>query len=141
MTAVALVECIMSISGYFEYSSITTRIYTPVGKGPKKSAQTSSQGPVGNSDIRSGSGLGAVPLAWHGMHSATIPLVHLCWETKLFGVVTVSSLRFHDVLHEPIVARAVKIACPRCLCQPCGQLKMNIRAYTRTTRFYLPLKS
>ena len=24
---------------------------------------------------------------------------------------------------------------------PCGQLKTNIRAYTRTTRFYLPLKS
>ena len=38
-------------------------------------------------------------------------------------------------------ARAVKIACPRRLCQPCGQLKTNIWAYTRTTRFYLPLKS
>ena len=32
--------------------------------------------------------------------------------------------------------RAVKIACPRRLCQPCGKLKTNIRVYTRTTRFY-----
>ena len=38
-------------------------------------------------------------------------------------------------------SRAVKITCPRRLCQPCGQLKTHIRAYTRTTRFYLPLKS
>ena len=37
--------------------------------------------------------------------------------------------------------RAVKIACPRRLCQPCGQLKTNIWGYTRTTRFDLPLKS
>ena len=29
--------------------------------------------------------------------------------------------------------RAVKIACLRGLCQPCGQLNTNIRAYTRTS--------
>ena len=135
MTAVALVECIMSISGYFEYSSITTRIYTPLlAKVQRNLHRPPATGLwVTQTCIRSGSGLGAVPLAWHGMHSATIRLVHLCWETKLFGIVTVSSLRFPDVLHEPIVARAVKIACPCRLCQPCGQLKMNIQAYMRTT--------
>ena len=45
------VDLIISISANLEYSSITTKKYSPEGTGPLKSTATCSYGPEGNSVI------------------------------------------------------------------------------------------
>ena len=51
-----VVDGTMSTSGKREYASITTRTYSPVGKGPQKSICTVCHGEGGNGVICSGAG-------------------------------------------------------------------------------------
>ena len=65
----AMLETI-STSGHLEYASNTTRTVSPVGNGPRKSADTC-YGPFGVGDIFRGSRWQLLGLAWQSMQLAS----------------------------------------------------------------------
>ena len=69
LTACAVVLRMISTSGNLEYSSITTNSISPVGNGPQKSIWRKRQGWVGSSDIWTGVGDIAGPVAWQARQS------------------------------------------------------------------------
>ena len=56
------------ISGHLEYKHLTTSIFSPVGTGPKRSAETDSHGPFGSSGMWRGVEAVWGVAAWHGRH-------------------------------------------------------------------------
>ena len=79
----------ISTTGYREYSSTVTRKYSLAGREPQISTDTFSQGPLGSSDMLSGSVaayaclcLLGKEISWKLLHLQLCP----CWETQLYNM-------------------------------------------------------